>query len=172
MGSDKKDKSSSKKRRESDAAGTSEKKRQKSSSDAPSDAEPASPVAVYVSPISTPMAGDKLCKKIFKLVSKATKAKTARRGIKEVVKAIRKSQKGICIIAGNVSPIDVISHIPVFCETHEIPYCYVPSKELLGAAANTKRPTSVILVTEKAAADSKEEYAEVMKGLTGLKVTF
>lgn len=32
------------------------------------------------------------------------------------------------ILAGDVSPIDVISHIPVLCEENQIPYCYVPSK--------------------------------------------
>lgn len=32
------------------------------------------------------------------------------------------------ILAGDVSPIDVISHIPILCEENQIPYCYVPSK--------------------------------------------
>ncbi len=94
------------------------------------------------------------------------------------------NEKGICIIAGDIFPIDVISHVPIFCEEKEVqnfhlflhtnlsftpflpdisdnsndisdnsdkivaqvPYIYVPSKQDLGAAASTKRPTSVILV--------------------------
>ena len=32
------------------------------------------------------------------------------------------------VIAGDVSPIDVISHIPVVCEDNKIPYAYVPSR--------------------------------------------
>lgn len=36
----------------------------------------------------------------------------------------------ICIIAGNISPIDVITHVPVLCEEANIPYVYVPSKEV------------------------------------------
>lgn len=32
------------------------------------------------------------------------------------------------VIAGDVSPIDVISHIPVACEDNKVPYAYVPSK--------------------------------------------
>jgi H/ACA ribonucleoprotein complex subunit 2 len=39
----------------------------------------------------------------------------------------------VCIIAGNISPIDVITHIPILCEEAGIPYIYVPSKEDLGA---------------------------------------
>jgi len=50
------------------------------------------------------------------------------------------------VIAGDISPIDVISHIPVLCEEHDVPYVFVDSKAELGAAACTKRPTSVILV--------------------------
>jgi ribosomal protein L7Ae-like RNA K-turn-binding protein len=36
----------------------------------------------------------------------------------------------ICILAGDISPIDVITHIPVVCEDHKVPYVYVPSKEV------------------------------------------
>jgi len=47
-----------------------------------------------IAPIAHPMAGKKLHKKVFKVVSKAAKAKILRRGVKEVVKAIRKGQGG------------------------------------------------------------------------------
>lgn len=36
----------------------------------------------------------------------------------------------VCVIAGNISPIDVITHVPILCEEAEIPYVYVPSKEV------------------------------------------
>lgn len=36
----------------------------------------------------------------------------------------------LCVIAGNISPIDVITHVPVLCEDADIPYIYVPSKEV------------------------------------------
>jgi H/ACA ribonucleoprotein complex subunit 2 len=50
------------------------------------------------------------------------------------------------VLAGNISPIDVITHVPVLCEDAGVPYIYVPSKEALGAAGGTKRPTSVMLI--------------------------
>ena len=56
--------------------------------------------------------------------------KALKRGVKEVVKAVRKGSKGTCIIAGDVSPIDVLSHVPVLCEDNEVPYVFVPSKEV------------------------------------------
>lgn len=46
----------------------------------------------------------------------AAKAKALRRGVKEVVKAVRKGEKGFVLIAGDISPIDVIAHLPILCE--------------------------------------------------------
>ena len=43
----------------------------------------------------------------------------------------------------------VIAHVPIFCEEKGVPYIYVPSKEELGAASQTKRPTSIVLVSCK-----------------------
>jgi H/ACA ribonucleoprotein complex subunit 2 len=100
----------------------------------------------YVSVIAKPLASRKSTKKLHKLVKKASQAKFVKRGVKEVVKAIRKGEKGFCIIAGDISPVDVITHLPIMCEDRDIPYIYVPSKLDLGAAACTKRPTSCILV--------------------------
>jgi H/ACA ribonucleoprotein complex subunit 2 len=62
--------------------------------------------------------------------------------------------------------MDVISHIPVLCEDHNIPYIYVTSRADLGAAGNTKRPTSVVMVgAEKKkkgiTTEQSEEYAEI-----------
>ena len=51
------------------------------------------------------------------------------------------------IFAGDISPIDVITHLPVLCEEANIPYVYVVSKEELGTASQTKRPTSCVLIT-------------------------
>lgn len=52
----------------------------------------------YLAPIAFPVASIKLCPKVLKLCKKATKAKQVKRGVKEVVKAIRKKQKG-CVPA-------------------------------------------------------------------------
>ncbi|GAB4820457.1 hypothetical protein N2152v2_007503 [Parachlorella kessleri] len=119
-----------------------------------------------VSIIAKPLADDKLSKKVLKLAKKAAKRKQIKRGVKEVIKAIRKNVKGVCIIAGDISPIDVITPLPVLCEDNDVPYIYVPSKEELGQAGLTKRPTSCMLVLPKPlkgdlpADDEGKEYKE------------
>jgi len=138
-------------------------------------------------PFAFPLAEDaKEVKKILKTVKKSAKTKTLRRGVKEVVKALRKSEMtkpsaadianpaAIVIIAADISPMDVISHLPVLCEDHNIPYIYIKSRAELGEASATKRPTSVVMITReqnkkgKDVKDSDVEefqaaYAELVK---------
>jgi len=99
-----------------------------------------------VSVIAVPLAQDKLLKKTLKMVKRAAKSKFVRRGVREVQKGLRKKQKGVVVIAGDISPIDVISHLAGLCEESEVPYIYVPSKAELGAAGGTKRPASVVMI--------------------------
>lgn len=72
--------------------------------------------------------------------------------------------------------MDVISHIPVLCEDHGIPYLFVTSRAELGASAATKRPTSVVMVTPKSAGKNKkidddadgEDFSKVFEELAKL----
>ncbi|XP_020264443.1 H/ACA ribonucleoprotein complex subunit 2-like protein [Asparagus officinalis] len=113
-----------------------------------------------LAPIAKPLAGKKLSKKSLKLVRKAAESKCLKRGVKEVVKSIRRGHKGLCIIAGNISPIDVITHVPILCEEADIPYFYVSSKEELATAGVTKRPTCCVLVTTKPAKGELESEVQ------------
>ncbi|KNA11868.1 hypothetical protein SOVF_131180 [Spinacia oleracea] len=120
--------------------------------------------AIALAPIAKPLAGKKLCKRTYKLIRRAAEQKCLKRGVKEVVKSIRRGHKGICVIAGNISPIDVITHVPILCEESEIPYVYVPSKEDLASAGATKRPTCCVLVLNKPAkGELSQEEQEKLK---------
>ena len=99
-----------------------------------------------VNVISHPLASKKSTKRAHKLVKKAAAVKRVRRGVKEVVKGLRKGETGLAILAGDIYPVDVISHLPVLLEEQNVPYLFVPSKQDLGAAASTKRPTSCVLI--------------------------
>eukprot|EP00026_Physarum_polycephalum_P020256 Phypoly_transcript_22727.p1 GENE.Phypoly_transcript_22727~~Phypoly_transcript_22727.p1 ORF type:complete len:174 (+),score=39.43 Phypoly_transcript_22727:61-522(+) len=104
-----------------------------------------------LAPIATPLADRKLTKRLLKLVKQSIEAKELKRGVKQCVKFIRKEEpttkNRLAILGGDVSPIDVVAHIPVMCEDRDIPYIYIASRQQLGQAAGTKRPTSIVLVT-------------------------
>ncbi|KAL3479791.1 50S ribosomal protein L30e-like protein [Aspergillus californicus] len=128
------------------------------------------PIGALV-PFAKPLLEDKAAKKALKSVKKAAVNKCLKRGVKEVVKALRKSPipapnetisipNGVVVLAADISPMDVISHIPVLCEDHGIPYIFVTSRAELGNAAATKRPTSVTMVVPKSTAKGKKKDAE------------
>mmetsp|Transcript_12716 Transcript_12716/g.15303 ORF Transcript_12716/g.15303 Transcript_12716/m.15303 type:complete len:153 (+) Transcript_12716:43-501(+) len=111
-----------------------------------------------------PLANKKSTKKLHKLVKKASSVKHIRRGVKEVVKGLRKGEKGLAILAGDIFPIDVMSHLPLYLEENNVPYLFVPSKQDLGAAASTKRPTSCVLIrTPKKGFEGQDIYDTMMK---------
>jgi H/ACA ribonucleoprotein complex subunit 2 len=68
--------------------------------------------------------------------------------------------------------MDVISHIPVLCEDHSIPYIYVTSRAELGMAGQTKRPTSVVMVTGSVGGKVKKEGEKEKEGEGEWKETF
>ncbi|KAI3623247.1 snoRNA-binding protein [Malassezia furfur] len=127
------------------------------------------PDPALLSPIAHPLAEKHLTKKVFKTIKKASKSRGhVKRGVKEVVKSLRKGENGVVILAGDISPVDIMSHIPGLCEDTNNPYVYVASKDQLGNASSTKRPTSCVMIVpgggkkaiEKGETKVKENYQE------------
>jgi len=95
---------------------------------------------------------------------------------------LRPGACSVCIIAGDISPIDVITPLPVLCEDNDVPYIYVPSKEELGQAGLTKRPTSCMLIlpkplkgelpSDEEGKEYAEAYEEVYKKVKAAQVVF
>ncbi|CAE8602537.1 unnamed protein product, partial [Polarella glacialis] len=104
--------------------------------------------SLYTSPLATPLITDKLLDRALKLLKKGVAEKQTRRGVPECTKAIRKGTKGICFLAGDIYPMDVFAHVPILCEEKGIHYCYVSSRHELGAACQTRRPISIVMVME------------------------
>jgi H/ACA ribonucleoprotein complex subunit 2 len=97
--------------------------------------------------ISKPMASKKLAKKLMKLIKKAHKQKDClRSGLKLVQSKIKKNERGLVVIAGSVTPIDVVCHMPAVCEQNDIPYVFVPTGRELGLAMGVKRCTLIVLI--------------------------
>lgn len=111
---------------------------------------------VTLNRIAQPLADEKLAKRLFKLIKKsALKKNKLQRGLKNVQTRIRKGGMGLCVLAGDVTPIDIYCHLPIVCEDKNIPYCFVPSKRDIAEAIGAKRPCIVALI------DSDEDYKEL-----------
>eukprot|EP01114_Cavostelium_apophysatum_P010272 TRINITY_DN237_c0_g1_i1.p1 TRINITY_DN237_c0_g1~~TRINITY_DN237_c0_g1_i1.p1 ORF type:complete len:211 (-),score=91.83 TRINITY_DN237_c0_g1_i1:12-644(-) len=136
---------------ETEAPKPSKKSTKKKSKTEDKESEPIAPPdpVICITPVAHPMASDKLQVKILKAIKAAAqedKKNLIKQGVKEVVKAIRKGNKpGVVVFGANITPVDVISHIPVLCEEKNIPYVFVQTKEELGKAIGHSRPTSVVM---------------------------
>nr|CAG4635859.1 EOG090X0JRW [Artemia franciscana] len=123
----------------------------------------------YVSVISKPMASKKLTKKIYKLIKKASKQKTyLRNGLKDVQGRIRKGESGMVVFAGDVTPIDIMCHMPGVCEDKGLPYTYTPSRQDIGTAMGVKRGSLMVLIRPHE--EYKDLYDEVVEEVKKLPI--
>lgn len=76
----------------------------------------------------------------------------------------------IVLFAGDVTPVDIMCHLPGVCEEKDIPYTYTPSREDLGAAMGVKRGCLMVLVREHE--DYKELYEECKEEINTLAIPF
>lgn len=80
-------------------------------------------------------------------------------GLKDVQTRIRKGETGIVLFAGDVSPVEIMCHLPGVCESKQIPYVYTPSRKDLGAAMGVKRGCLTVLIRKN------NEYEEAFDEL-------
>lgn len=84
--------------------------------------------------------------KAYEAVELAKATGKIRKGTNEVTKAIEKGQAKLVIFAKDVTPPEIIMHLPLIAKEKNIACVEVPSKEELGAAAGLDVPTSAIAI--------------------------
>lgn len=86
----------------------------------------------------------------YSLVEKVRKADNGnlRKGTNEVTKAVERNEAKLVIVAEDVSPPEIVMHLAPLCEEKDIPYCYVPSKEELGASAGIEVQASSVAIVD------------------------
>ncbi|XP_044760527.1 H/ACA ribonucleoprotein complex subunit 2-like protein [Coccinella septempunctata] len=120
--------------------------------------------------IAKPMASKKLSKRCYKLIKKAALQKSHLRcGLKDVQSRIRKGEKGIVVFAGDVTPIEIMCHLPIVCEEREIPYIFTPSRKDLGASMGVKRGCLMVLIRPHP--EYQESYDELYQEIKSLPIT-
>lgn len=88
--------------------------------------------------------------------------------MKEVVKQLKKKKRGIVVLAGDISPIELVAHIPILCENNGNPYIYVKTKEVLAQASLSKKPTTILMLLRPSSShelkdDYKNLFSEILE---------
>jgi len=85
-----------------------------------------------------------------------------RKGANETTKAIEKGLAKLVVYAADVTPKEVIMHLPLLCKDKNVPCVEVAKKEDLGAAAGLSVPTAAVAVLREG--DAKGAVENISKG--------
>ena len=91
---------------------------------------------------------------------------TVKKGTNETTKTIERGMAKLVLISEDISPAEIVMHLPPLCEEKGIPYLYVKSQRDLGAACGiNKGCASVAIVDPGKAEDMVGKVAEELKAL-------
>lgn len=76
------------------------------------------------------------------------------KGTNEVTKFIERGSAALVVIAEDVDPAEIVSHIPVLADEKEIPYIYLPTKEQVGVAAGLTVGTASACIVDAGEAEA------------------
>jgi large subunit ribosomal protein L7Ae len=105
-----------------------------------------------------------LIDKVLEAVEIARSTGKIKKGTNEVTKSVEKGNAKLVVVAKDVSPPEIVMHLPMISKEKGILCVEVPSKEELGSAAGINVPTvSVAIVDEGEAKSLLKEIAEKAK---------
>ncbi len=113
---------------------------------------------------------DKLKTQIKNALSDIADARDSkiRKGMNEVTKSIERSQAKIVVMAEDVSPPEILYHVPLLCEEKNIPFAYLSTKKNLGNAVKLNIGASAIAV-ENAGSGNEKALADLLKQIEAIK---
>ena len=86
---------------------------------------------------------------VYDIVEKAAKTGKVDKGVNEVTKAVERGVAKLVVVAGDVSPKELIQHLPILCKDKGIKFAEVDSREKLGISVGINRPTAAVAVLEE-----------------------
>jgi len=87
--------------------------------------------------------------KVLEAVEIARTSGKISKGANEVTKAIEKGNAKLVVYAEDVSPKEVVMHLPLLCKDKNVPCIKISKKEDLGAAAGLPVSTAAVAVVKE-----------------------
>ena len=108
-----------------------------------------------------------LADQAYKAVEMARDTGKLRRGVNEATKAIERGTAKLVVIAEDVTPPEIVAHLPILGDEKSAPYIFVPSKKELGSASGIDVPTTAVAITD--AGNGKDIVEQIAKKMSELK---
>lgn len=87
--------------------------------------------------------------KVYQAVESAKKSGKICKGANEVTKALEKGEAKFVTYAKDVSPKEIVMHLPILAEEKGIPCLEVESKKELGASAGLPVGTTAVAILDE-----------------------
>jgi large subunit ribosomal protein L7Ae len=94
-----------------------------------------------------------MTQQIYDTISKAAKTGKIDRGINEVTKALERGVAKMIVVASDVSPKELIQHLPILAKEKQIKFFEVDSKEKLGISAGIAVATGAVAIINEGEAN-------------------
>jgi large subunit ribosomal protein L7Ae len=104
-----------------------------------------------------------LIPQIVEMLSVAKDGGKVKKGVNETTKSIERKSAQFVVLASDVTPEEVVIHIPMLCKEHGVPYAFVPTKKELGSAIGIEVGTSAVAVEN--AGGANEKLQDILKKL-------
>ena len=99
-----------------------------------------------------------------KTVELLEKAKKVKAGLNEVTKAVERGTAKLVVLAEDITPAELVMHIPLLCEEKNIPCSFIATRKDLGEKAKMRTATSAVAIIE-GDVDAIKELAAKMADL-------
>lgn len=109
-----------------------------------------------------------LSSQALEAVEKSSSTGKIAKGTNEVTKQVERGAAKLVVMAEDVTPEEILAHVPLLCEEKGIPYGYVPTKSELGSAAGLSVATAAIAILDPGASgelveDTAKKFAALKK---------
>lgn len=104
---------------------------------------------------------EELQRKSLEALDLARTTGSVKKGTNETTKTIERGMAKLVLIGEDVTPVEIVMHIPPLCEEKGTPYLYVKSQKDLGAACGINKGCASAAVVDPGRA------GEVIEGIIG-----
>ncbi len=110
---------------------------------------------------------DEIADKTYEAVEIARDTGNVRIGTNEVTKYIERGEAVLAVLAEDVTPPEILAHLPLLCEEKDVSYSYVPSQDELGAASGIDASSASVAIVDPG--DGEQMIEDLKSRLEDLK---
>ncbi|MHA1583941.1 MAG: 50S ribosomal protein L7Ae [Promethearchaeota archaeon] len=107
--------------------------------------------------------------KTLDLLKKVAEKGKIKRGMNETTKAIERGTAKLIVIAADISPAEIVMHLPVIAKEKKVPYVFVPTRAELGKAASINIPCSALAVVEIGGKTIESDLKAIVNDVVALR---